>query len=71
MNQYWLPSPDSFTTIHTWAHLALATHVKASWVNNPQVAMTTLKLRAHMCPWLLSKDTPTQSLKACSSPPVS
>ena len=25
-----LPSPDSLTTIHTWAHLALATHMKAS-----------------------------------------
>ena len=25
----WLLSPDSLTTIPTWAHLALATHVKA------------------------------------------
>ena len=45
-----VPSPDSLTTIHTLAHLALATHMKASTVNDPQVALTTLKLRAHMCP---------------------
>ena len=38
------------TVIHTCAHLALATHLKASWVNDPQVALKTLKLRAHMCP---------------------
>ena len=30
-------------------HLALAIHMKASWVNEPQVALTTLKLRAYMC----------------------
>ena len=28
--QFWVPSPVSLTTIHTWAHLALATHMKAS-----------------------------------------
>ena len=36
-------------TIHTWAHLGLATHMKASCVNDQQVALTTLKLRAHTC----------------------
>ena len=36
--------PDSFTTIHTWAQLA---HMKASLTN---VALTTQKLRAQMCP---------------------
>ena len=48
--QYWVPSPDSLTTTHTWAHLAWATYMKASLVNNPQVAQTTLKLRAHTFP---------------------
>ena len=27
---YWLRSPDRLTTIYSWAHLALATHRKAS-----------------------------------------
>ena len=36
------PSPDSLTTIPTWAHLALETHMKANWVNDPQAALTTL-----------------------------
>ena len=27
--QYWVLSAHSLTTIHTWAHLALATHIKA------------------------------------------
>ena len=40
--QYRVLSPNSLTTIHTWAHLALATHMKASWVNNPHVSLTTL-----------------------------
>ena len=62
--QYWVTSPDSLTTIHTCAHLVLATHMKAGWVNNPQVALTPLKLRAHTCPKRPWKDTPTQSLKA-------
>ena len=31
---YWVLS-DSLTTIHTWAHLALATHMKADLVNDP------------------------------------
>ena len=39
--QYWVPSTRSWTTIHTWAHLALATHMKAK-VNDPEVALTTL-----------------------------
>ena len=33
--------------IHTWAHLALATHMKAGWVSHPQVALMTLKIKAH------------------------
>ena len=60
---YWVPSPDNLMSIHTWAHLALTTHMKAGWVNNPQVALTSLKR--------LFKDTPPQGLKACKSPPVS
>ena len=39
--------------------------------NDPQVALSILKLRVHTCPCVLCKDTPTQSLKACNSPPVS
>ena len=27
--------------------------------------------KAHTCPWRLCEDTPTRSLKACNSPPVS
>ena len=27
-------SPDSLTTIHTWTHLALRTHMNAGWINN-------------------------------------
>ena len=61
----WVLSPGSLTTIHTWAHLALVTHTKASWTNYPQVALMTLKLSAHTCPWWICKDTPTQSLKVC------
>ena len=38
---YCVPFPDSLTTIHTWAHLDLATHMKTSWVNEPQVALMT------------------------------
>lgn len=45
--QYRVPSPHSLTAIHTWDHLAITTHMKASWVNNPQVAQMTLTLRAH------------------------
>ena len=43
-------SPDSLTTIYTWAHPALATHMKATWVNDPEEALRTLKLRANMSP---------------------
>ena len=43
-------SPDSLTTIHTWAHPAIATDMKAGLTNNSQLALTTLKLRAHTCP---------------------
>ena len=32
----------SLTTIHTCSHLALETHMRASWINNPQVALMTL-----------------------------
>ena len=39
---YWVPSPDSLTTIYTWAQLAIATRVNASWVNDPQVDLKTL-----------------------------
>ena len=39
---YWILSPDSLTTIHTWAYLALATHMKAGYVTYPQVALMTL-----------------------------
>ena len=48
--KYCVPSPDRLTTIQIWAHLALATHMNASKVNDSQVALTTLKLRAHTCP---------------------
>ena len=65
--QYWVLSTDSSTTIHTWAHLALATHMKTGWTNDPHVALKTLKLRAHMCPKRLCKDTPTQ-LKSLQLP---
>ena len=40
--QLWVPSTDILTTIHTWAQLALATHMKADRIDNPQVALTTL-----------------------------
>ena len=44
-------APHSNTaTIHTWALLARATHRKDGWVQDPQVALTTLKLRVHTCP---------------------
>ena len=43
-------SPDGLTTIHTWAHLTLATHMKAGLTNDPSVALTTVKLRIHTCP---------------------
>ena len=42
---------------HTWSHIALAIYVKASWVKNPQVALMTLKRRAHTCSSWLCKDT--------------
>ena len=47
---YWVPFPNSLTTIHTWAHLAIATNMRAGWVNDRQVGLMTLKLRAHTCP---------------------
>ena len=46
--QYWIPSPDSLTTIHTWAHLVLATDVEASLVNVPQVAPATETQSSHV-----------------------
>ena len=55
---YWVPSAYILTTIHTWAHLALANHMKAGWTNNPQVALTTLKLRAHTCPYVSVRKLP-------------
>ena len=36
-----LYAPYSITTIHTWDHLALATHMKAGLNYDPQVALTT------------------------------
>ena len=54
------PFPDSLTTIHTRANQALATHMKAGWVHDPQVALTTLKLRAHKYPERVCEDTRTQ-----------
>ena len=45
--QYWVLTPD---TIHTWAHLALAMYMMATWVSDPHMALTSLKLRAQMCP---------------------
>ena len=69
--QYWVPSTNSLTNIHTWAHLATETYMKAGWVNDPRVAPTTLKLGAHTCPYWICKDTPTQRLKACNSAPFS
>ena len=59
---HWVPSPDSLSTIHTWAHLAIATHMKAGW------AFMWVKLGAHTCPHRLCKDTPTQCLKASQLP---
>ena len=47
---YWVPCPDGLTTIHTWADLALETHMKAGLINYLQVALMTLKLRAHTSP---------------------
>ena len=50
-SQMWMAvvsSPDSLLTIHTWDHLAQATHMKAGWVKDPQVALMILTLRAHM-----------------------
>ena len=41
--QHWVPSSNSLTTIHTRARIALATHMTAGWVNNPQVAVMTLR----------------------------
>ena len=61
----------TLTTIHSWAHKVPATHTKPGRVNDQQAALTTLKLRAHTCPDRLCQDTPTQSLKACDSPPGS
>ena len=33
--QRWVPSPDTLTAIHTWAHLALATNMKPGWIKDP------------------------------------
>lgn len=60
------PPLTTIPTIHTWAHLVLATHMKAGWIDDPQVVLTTLKVRGYTC-----KDTSTQTLKVCSSPQVS
>ena len=47
--QYWVPTPDSLRTIHTWAHLVITIYMKAGLV--PQLALTTLKIRAHTGPY--------------------
>ena len=60
--QDWVHSHDSLTTIHTWTHLALATHMKSSQVNDLQVAPTTLKTQLTGVWWH------TKSLKACQLP---
>ena len=69
--QYWVLSPDSSTEIPTRTHLALTTPLRTSLTNSTQMALTTLKLRAHMCPYRFYKDTPTQSLLPTNSSPVS
>ena len=60
---YWGLSLDSLSTIQIWAHLALTSYMKADWVDNSQVDLTTLILSAHTWPWWLCKDTPTENLK--------
>ena len=47
---YVVPFVYSLTTIHTWPHLALTAHMKVGWVNDPQVALMTLKIRTHIRP---------------------
>ena len=41
-------------------------HMKAGFVNDPKVGLTTLKLRAHTCPKWLCKDTPA----ICKDTPI-
>ena len=43
-------SPDILKNIHAWVQLALETHLKAGFTNDPQVSLTSLKLKAHTCP---------------------
>ena len=43
---YQVPSPDSSTTIHTRAHLALATHMKVSWVSDSETQSSHVSLMA-------------------------
>ena len=38
--------PDSLTTTHTCALLALATHKKAGWVDDPQVSLVPLPVKS-------------------------
>ena len=37
---YWVFSLGSLTTIRTWAHAAIATHMKAAWTNDPNDSET-------------------------------
>ena len=41
------PPPNSLTTLHTWAHLALAVHMNAGLTNDTQVTPTTLEGHSH------------------------
>ena len=45
--QCWVPSPDSLTTIHTWDHLDLETHMNDSETQSSQVSLTTLWGHSH------------------------
>ena len=56
----------ALTTIHTWAHVTLATPMKASWVNDLQVALTTLNFKAHSV-----MTSPHRVSKPASSPLIS
>ena len=50
----------ALTTIHTRVLLALTTHVKTGWANNPQVALMTLRTHPHRVRKLA---TPFQSIR--------
>ena len=58
----------SLTTIHTWAHLTLETHMKASWVN-PQVALKSETQSSHVSLTTLQGHSHTE-FKSLQLPPV-